>query len=51
MFVASIGLLLLSEGCNQKATNNENSNQVQAIFPGVKKVLLKILPVMPGIQA
>jgi hypothetical protein len=41
MFVASIGLLLLSEGCNQ----------VQAIFPGVKKVLLKILPVMPGIQA
>lgn len=37
MFAASIGLLLLNEGCNQKATNNENSNQVQAIFPRGEK--------------
>ena len=37
MFAASIGLLLLNEGCNQKATNNENSNQVQAICPRGEK--------------
>jgi quercetin dioxygenase-like cupin family protein len=37
IFAASVGLLLLIVGCNQKATNNENNDQVQAIFPKGEK--------------
>jgi hypothetical protein len=37
IFAASVGLLLLIIGCNQKATNNENNDQVQAIFPKGEK--------------
>src|SRR5687768_5257793 len=37
VFAASIFLLLLSVGCSQQATNNENGNGVQAIFPKGEK--------------
>ena len=37
LFIASICLLLLSVGCSQQATNNANSNGVQAIFPKGEK--------------
>jgi quercetin dioxygenase-like cupin family protein len=32
LFAASISLLLLSAGCSQQATTNENGNGLQAIF-------------------